>query len=350
MEHGGDTKTYQGKSAHPLVDFSANINPLGVPEILKEVMAEGLESAHRYPDRFYRDLRRALGEWTGVDPDRLVVGNGAMEIIGICISLFEKIYLPTPAFNEYESIARDLNKEIVTYPMRHPFRLTVDDFIAHMPERALVIITNPHNPTGYTLSADEVEEIYEAVLARGGYLLSDETFLPFVRGGEESHKAGLHRPKQITVRAATKSHALPGLRLGWAVMNDSFRDRFLRRQLPWSVNAVAEACGLRLMDCEAYVAESRELIDKERRKLLDLFEESDIAEALPGEANFLLIRLKGVSAEACFDYFLKEGILLRTFSEAPLKDEYFRMAVRDEKDNAAFRKLWMQFERSCRHV
>ena len=99
LEHGGDTKTYQRQSAHPLVDFSANINPFGVPENLKEAMAEGLEGAHRYPDRFYRDLRRALGEWTGVDPDRLVVGNGAMEIIGICISLFEKIYLPTPTFS-----------------------------------------------------------------------------------------------------------------------------------------------------------------------------------------------------------------------------------------------------------
>lgn len=350
MEHGGDTKTYQGQSAHPLVDFSANINPLGVPEILKEAMRRGLESAHRYPDRFYRDLRRALGQWIGVEADRLVVGNGAMEIIGICISLFEKIYLPTPTFNEYESIARDLNKGIVTYPMRHPFRLDADDFIARMPANALVVLTNPHNPTGYTLSAEEVEKIYEACVARGCYLLSDETFLPFVRGGEEAHKAGLHRSKQITVRAATKSHALPGLRLGWAVMNDGLRDRFLRRQLPWSVNAVAEACGIHLKECGDYMEKSRELIDKEREKLFDLFKESEIAEALPGEANFLLIRLKGVTAEACFDYFLREGILLRTFSEEPLKDEYFRMAIRDEKDNAAFRKLWMQFERSCRHV
>ena len=137
MEHGGDTKTYEGKSAHPLADFSANINPLGVPEALKEAMARGLEGADRYPDRFYRDLRRALGDWMGVAANRLVVGNGAMEIIAICISLFEKIYLPTPAFGEYESIAKDLGREITTFPMAHPFRLDVDDFIAHMPEGAL---------------------------------------------------------------------------------------------------------------------------------------------------------------------------------------------------------------------
>ena len=350
MEHGGDTKTYEGKSARPLVDFSANINPLGVPEILKEAMAAGLEGAHRYPDRFYRDLRRALGEWTSVEANRLVVGNGAMEIIGICISLFGKIYLPTPTFSEYERIARDLGREIVTYPMSHPFRLNADDFIAHMPTNALVILTNPHNPTGYTLSAEEVEKIYEGVLARGGYLLSDETFLPFVWGGEDAHKAGLYRPKQITVRAATKSHALPGLRLGWAIMNDGLRDRFLKRQLPWSVNAVAEACGIHLKACETYMEKSRDFVEQERRKLFKLFEESEIAEALPGEANFLLIRLKDVTAASCFDYFLREGILLRTFSEEPLKDEYFRMAIRNEKDNAAFRKPWMQFERSCRHV
>lgn len=350
MEHGGDTKTYKGKSAHPLADFSANINPLGAPEVLKEAMARGLEGADRYPDRFYRDLRRALGDWMGVEADHLVVGNGAMEIIAICISLFERIYLPTPAFGEYESIAKDLGREIITYPMSHPFRLNVDDFIAHMPEGALTIITNPHNPTGYTLSGDEVAEIYEAVVARGGYLLADETFLPFVKGGEEGQKAGLSRRKQITVRAATKSHALPGLRLGWAVMNDGIRDRFLKRQLPWSVNAVAEACGLRLKECDEYMAKSRGLIEREREKLLALFEEADMAEALPGEANFLLIRLKSGDVEACFDFFLREGILLRTFSEAPLKDYYFRMAVRGEKENARFRELWTQFERSRSHV
>lgn len=350
MEHGGDTKTYEGKSARPLVDFSANINPLGVPEALKEAMDRGLEGADCYPDRFYRDLRRALGDWMGVAAERLVVGNGAMEIIAICISLFEKIYLPTPAFGEYESIARDLGREIVTYPMRHPFRLNVDDFIYHMPEGALTIITNPHNPTGYSLSGGEVAEIYEAVVARGGYLLADETFLPFVKGGEATQKAGLKRPKQITVRAATKSHALPGLRLGWAVMNDGLRDRFLKRQLPWSVNAVAEVCGQRLKDCDDYMAKSREFITAERAKLLALFNESKIAEALPGEANFLLIRLKVVPVEACFDFFLREGILLRTFSEAPLKEHYFRMAVRDEKANARFRELWTQFERSRSHV
>lgn len=350
MEHGGDTKTYEGKSAHPLADFSANINPLGVPEILKDVMTRGLEGAPRYPDRFYRDLRRALAHWMGVEANRLVVGNGAMEIIAICISLFETIYLPTPAFGEYESIAKDLKKEIVTYSMSHPFRLNVDDFIAHMPEGALTIITNPHNPTGYTLSGDEVAAIYEACVARGGYLLADETFLSFVTGGEAAQKKGLYRPKQITVRAATKSHALPGLRLGWAVINDGIRERFLKRQLPWSVNAVAEACGLRLKDCDEYMAKSREFIASEREKLLTLFEESTIAEALPGKANFLLICLKDIHVEACFDFFLREGILLRTFSEAPLNDHYFRMAIRDEKENARFRERWTQFERSCRHV
>lgn len=350
MEHGGDTKTYEGKSAHPLVDFSANINPLGVPEALKNAMEEGLEGAHRYPDRFYRDLRLALGKWMGVEAEALVVGNGAMEIIAICISLFEKIYLPTPAFGEYEAIARDLKKEIVTYPMEEPFRLDVPDFIAHMPKGALTIITNPHNPTGYTLSGDEVAEIYEVVVARGGYLLADETFLPFVEGGEAAQEAGLSRPKQITVRAATKSHALPGLRLGWAVINDELRERFLKRQLPWSVNAVAEACGLYLCACDDYMAKSRALIAAERKKFLALFEQSNIAEALPGEANFLLIRLKDGQVEDCFDFFLKEGILLRTFSEAPLKDHYFRMAIRDEKANARFRTLWIQFERSRSNV
>ena len=107
---------------------------------------------------------------------------------------------------------------------------------------------------------------------------------------------------------------------------------------------------LRLKDCDEYMTKSREFIEREREKLLALFEESDMAEALPGEANFLLVRLKSGDVESCFDYFLRGGILLRTFSEAPLKDHYFRMALRGEKENARFRELWIQFERSRSHV
>ncbi|MDY3118578.1 MAG: histidinol-phosphate transaminase [Peptoniphilus sp.] len=350
MEHGGDTKSYEGKSAYPLVDFSANINPLGIPDALKDAMTRGLWDVSRYPDRLYRDLRGSLGQWMGVDGERLVVGNGAVEIIALCISLFERIYVPTPTFNEYEAIATDLDKEIFTYSMDHPFRLPVEDFIARMPEKALTILTNPNNPTGYTLSPKDVEAIYDACVAKKGYLLCDETFLSFVDGGEEAHQKGLYRQKQITVRAATKSHALAGIRLGWAVMNDSLRERFLRRQLPWSVNAVAASCGVMLGNCDDAMERSRRFVREEREKLLRMFERSTVAEALPGEANFLLLRLQGVRAEDCFNFFLHRGILLRTFSEVPLRDDYFRMAIRTEADNRRFCRGWVAFERSVSHV
>lgn len=102
--------------------------------------------------------------------------------------------------------------------MDPPFRLSVDDFIRNMPGGVLTILTNPNNPTGYVLKNDEIEKIYHAVESNDGYLLIDETFIDFVDLPNVNPSFGLSYPRMIKVRAATKSAALAGVRLGFAGM------------------------------------------------------------------------------------------------------------------------------------
>lgn len=349
MEHGGDIESYRGSYRGPIIDFSSNINPLGVHEKVNRAMEKGLRSADRYPDRHYRALKKALAKFMDCDEHNLVVGNGAMEIIDGCIRMFPGIYIAEPCFNEYEKIAKNEGKTVSRFFTDSPFRLSVDDFIRNMPRGVLTILTNPNNPTGYVLKNKEIDKIYNAVEANDGYLLIDETFMDFVDLPDVDPSFGLTYPRMIKVRAATKSAALAGVRLGFAGMPRGLKEAFETRQLPWTVNCMASEAGQVLKDLDDYFENTKRYVAEERERLLEAVNSSAIGKAFKGEANFILIELKTISAKDAFNFLLERGILVRTYSDAVLKN-YIRIAVRRKEENDQFIDAWKSLERSAAHV
>ncbi|MDD7363715.1 MAG: histidinol-phosphate transaminase [Peptoniphilus sp.] len=346
MEHGGDLETYRGAYSAPLIDFSSNINPLGIDPRVMERMVSALAGAERYPDISYRKLRRSLSEFLGADAEEIVVGNGAMEIIATCISLFSDVYIAEPCFNEYARIARGAGVAIHRFQTEPPFRLDVDAFIDSMPEGTLAILTNPNNPTGYLLSWEELDRIYGAVEARNGYLLLDETFIDFVDTVAMDRHWGIGRPRVIKVQAATKSAALAGIRLGYGILPASLRDAYAERTLPWTVNVVAAEAGCVLNRLEDYFDATRRYVRGERERLARAIDASTIGSAYESTANFLLIRLDRLDADRCFQFLLKRGILIRTYGDPPLRDRFIRIAVRTKEENDRLIAAWSELERS----
>ena len=349
MEHGGDIESYRGSHKGPIIDFSSNINPLGIHEKVNRAMKNALGSADRYPDRYYRALKKSLAVFMGCDEKNLVVGNGAMEIIDGCIRMFPGIYIAEACFNEYEKIVKNEGKTVSRFHMDPPFRLSVDDFIRNMPGGVLTILTNPNNPTGYVLKNDEIEKIYHAVESNDGYLLIDETFIDFVDLPNVNPSFGLSYPRMIKVRAATKSAALAGVRLGFAGMPHKLKEEFEARQLPWTVNCMASEAGQVLEDLDDYFKNTKRYVAEERVRLLEAVNSSAVGKAFKGEANFILIELKTISTKYAFNFLLERGILVRTYSDAVLKD-YIRIAVRKIEENNQFIDAWKSLERSAAHV
>lgn len=349
MEHGGDIESYRGSYRGSIIDFSSNINPLGIHEKVKESMVRALDLSDRYPDRHYGALKKSLAEFMGCREESVVVGNGAMEIIDHCIRMFPGIYIAEPCFNEYGGIAENESKAVRRFFMESPFSLNVDAFIENMPRGVLTILTNPNNPTGYVLRNDEIEKIYEAVEARDGYLLMDETFIEFVDLHDMDPSPGFHLPRMIKVRAATKSAALAGVRLGFASMPRDLKEAFEKHQLPWTVNRIASEAGQVLKDLDDYFEESRHYVAKERRRLMEAIDSSSIGKAYKSEANFILIELKNISSKEVFAFLLERGILVRTYSDEVLKG-YIRIAVRRKEENNQFIDAWKSLERSAVHV
>lgn len=345
MEHGGDLETYRGANSSPLIDFSSNINPLGIDERVAKRMRGALNQLDRYPDIRYRKLKASLGEFLRADPDSIVVGNGAMEIIASCIALFPSIYIATPCFNEYARLARGLDISVKIHATAPPFRLEIDRWIEELPKNSLAILTNPNNPTGYVIERTDLERMHRAVEERGSYLLLDETFVDFVDPSKADRFWGRNYPRLIKVQAATKSAALAGLRLGFAILPPSLVEPYKRRQLPWTVNTIASEAGCVLVELDDYFERSRRYIKEERLRLKREIDASAIGTAYPSEANFLLIHLEGIRAKTCFEFLLSRGFLVRTYDEAPLKDEFIRIAVRTKEENSRFLDAWARLER-----
>ena len=129
--HGGDIYKYDDK----LLDFSANINPLGMPESAKNAIIDGINKYQTYPDHSSRKLRNSLSEFYGFDSNKIVCGNGAADLIfRICLALRpQKVLVTSPTFSEYEEAVLISGGKVHNHLLRYeifPLHYFLSDAVA----------------------------------------------------------------------------------------------------------------------------------------------------------------------------------------------------------------------------
>lgn len=168
--HGGNIYAYDGVK----LDFSVNLNPLGMPEeILQAVRDHGLEY-DRYPDPNCRALRRALAAREGVPEEWLVFGNGAADLI-VRLAMAVKprqALVPAPTFSEYEAAVKLAGGETRRFFLdgSRGYRVTADYAGAVRPGDEMVFLCNPNNPTGSLAEPGTVAATLEACSRVGAVL------------------------------------------------------------------------------------------------------------------------------------------------------------------------------------
>ena len=187
FEHGGNI--YQpAPDGGPWLDFSANINPLGLPESICQALAAHIDAVIHYPDPAGTALRQALEGAYGVPGGTILLGNGAAELFYLYMHTFrpQRVLLPVPSFSEYERAARAVGAVI-----GYEYLKEDDDFA--FPWEGLrracgqvdcIVIGNPNNPTGTLATADEVLALAEVGARKGTDILVDESFLDFLSSDE----------------------------------------------------------------------------------------------------------------------------------------------------------------------
>ncbi len=350
-KHGGNLKELSqemGRDMTQALDFSANINPLGLSQAFKEVIVSHLDQLDRYPDYTYRDLRQALADFYQVSYDHLLVGNGAAELIDLlAFALPYPMVTIEPCFNEYAASAKKYKRPHWSYQTQaeDDFAFNLEGFWAWLDthrtreaDRAgafSVWLCQPNNPTGTLYDLNLLRRLLSGVSDRGGFLVVDESFIDFLPDQVDYSLLGQVEKEEnlVIIRSLTKFYAMPGLRLGVAMTSkQSLLDDLEEAQLTWSVNGLAEACGRKMPDLSAYRQDSLNYLTAAKKDLQAGLESFSALKVFPSAANFFLIQGPNDLAQN----LLKKGVVLRQTTDFKgLGPGYYRLAVRTKEENQA---------------
>lgn len=346
MEHGGDLLSYEKYYKGELVDFSSNINPLGVPEGLRKLLMDNLKDMEAYPDIKYRKLKKSIAKYLGCDEKLVLVGNGAMDLIDSFTKLSKRVLVMSPAFSEYTKRALVHGKEVKSIPYKDDFTIDLKTIEEIVKKHDLLILGNPNNPTGLRIDKETLIEIHKIVKSKEGYLILDEAFFEFAPKDYDSIEIfKTYNYENIgIIRAATKFFALPGLRLGYGCTSLELKEKLEKFQMPWRVNCFADIAGQYIFEQKEYIEKSKKYIDIERNYLLKELDKIDNIKAHNTAANYILIKLLKWDEEYLFQFFLKKGIVIRKCSSFKiLGNSYIRVAIKDRTNNErlidGFKKL-----------
>ena len=325
-EHGGNIFINDAE-----YDFSANLNPLGMPVSVKKAVLDNWDLWERYPDPDCTELRKNISEYEAVPAENIVCGNGAADLIYRLVQAIhpQKAVIPVPTFSEYKKALTEYGSTVNEYPMNYDYLALNEDFLDKLAENVdMVFICHPNNPTGMCISAELLGKLAERCLKNKIYLVCDESFLGFVENGF-SIKSFLN-DYVIVLKAFTKMYAMPGLRLGYALFGSSeLAAKVHKTGQFWSVSAPAQIAGIAALKESGYQEKTRELITREREYLQEQLSEMHLM-YYPSQANFILFRAeKGLETA-----LLKEKILIRCCGNyTGLDQSYYRIAIRTHEEN-----------------
>jgi adenosylcobyric acid synthase len=330
FEHGGDVRRLaaaSGKSEYDILDFSANINPLGPPDWLRPLISSQIGMLQHYPDPHCTELVKAVAERYRVSPEEVIAGNGSTEILYLLARVAAKAraLVPVPCYGDYIKAAAQAGMQVQTIPLGE---LPVD----FLNSDTVVLLGRPNNPTGDVRPAESLRALAAAYPST--LFVIDEAFGDFVDNFDSLTQ---RRPANVIVLLSlTKIFAIPGLRTGCAVGDPALVQRLLELQPPWSVNTLAQAVSAAALRDREYCARTRQFVTRERNRLSSLLRSLPGIKVCPGQANFLLARLDhcGMTAPALAEKLLTRGIAIRTCTSFQgLDDTDFRLAVRTSEEN-----------------
>jgi threonine-phosphate decarboxylase len=351
--HGGDIAAVAaefGVAPEKLLDFSANINPLGPPAgVLRRLSrdAADAELLMRYPETGLNSLRRILSVHTETEENQIIIANGSAALIEAVTRVFRsksgkpRCLLPIPAFSEYERALHAAGFQIVPFSLEKTrnFRLAENRFIETLANEKpdLCIITNPHNPTGALIERELLEKIVRAAERTGTIVLLDEAFIDYRLEESLTRQVKLYK-NLIVLRSLTKFYSIPALRVGYAIASAELIKVIAVQLSSWSVTTLAANAAEEAVKDTEYAEKTLAANHIERKFLGDSLARLNLS-VYPSFANFLFLELPTQSSFAAAElrsYLIKNhGIIVRNCSTySGLKaGRFIRIAVRSRSDN-----------------
>jgi threonine-phosphate decarboxylase len=339
--HGG--KVYAaarrlGVHVDEIIDFSSNINPMGVPPGVLAAIENSLRPAPlcAYPDA--HAFVSAVADKHDLTPEAVIVGNGSAALMFAVLRalLPARVMILEPAFDEYFRACIAVKAAVKRLPLaeENGFAPDFTSLAGYIKERQpdLLILNSPHNPTGALYAREDLSALVELAEANQVAVMLDEAFIDYAPQSSLLRVAA-QKSRFIVLRSLTKFYAMPGLRIGYAVCGPELAAAVRQQIEAWPVSTVALDAGRAALGEDTYESKARDVNAQSREEFAEALRGIRLS-VFPSAANFLLARLPGSSGTELARWLEHERVLIRQCdSFRGLGDQYIRLAVRSRQDN-----------------
>ena len=359
--HGGNIFQFaheQRIEPYEVIDFSANINPLGPSQRGLSALEAQLRYISHYPDATNDDVLNTIADTYGMNKNQIVVGNGAAELLyAICrLPGYTGAFVPAPGFSEYKEAleASQIPVRDIYYRPRvddngKPYfevpYLALETFSAELKGqdgRIIVFLGNPNNPDGTLLDKNHIRTLASMLKDSNSLLVIDESFIDFVgndtlQDNEYSMRSLVNEfDNIIVVHSFTKFYAIPGLRIGAAFSNPHIINQLNTFIPTWSINTLAQAYTQSALNDVEYVKWTKQVLHEEQHYMYNALDAIAGITVYPPSANFILFHIEqeGVTADSINEALKKHNMIVRNCdSYMGLNSQWVRVAIKDHDNN-----------------
>jgi len=343
LKHGGNIFDYSKKLnilPKDIIDSSASLIPFSTPKFLLKALKREMRNKNfrYYPDKNFQELRNTIGSFHDIDPENIMPGNGASELItwiGYEASESGMNCLPIPCFSDYERSLKCWNANYIFDKLPKNWSNKNPQNFPLMPNSDVLWITNPHNPTGQLWSKKSLKKL----LYNYKLIICDEAFISITPDGEKESLISLIKDfdNLIVIRSLTKLFSIAGLRLGYMVGNKKLLHKLKEKRDPWPLNAFAIEAGITLLknkkEYETWIKKIHSWVRTEKNWMSLEIERIKGLRVLNSSTNFFLIKSKN-SMKPNIEYLENQGILIRECSSfRSLSNKWARISIQTHSQN-----------------
>ena len=343
LKHGGNILT-QAKKLNLLpskiIDSSASLVPFEPPKLILDVLISEIKTLgfRYYPERNLNSFREIIGEFHQIDPDNILPGNGASELItwaGYEASKSGASCIPSPGFVDYERSLNCWNAIFDYAELPKNWSNSFPQTFPIKPNCDVLWITNPHNPTGQLWDKKSLE----IILKKYKLVICDEAFLAITPNGEKESLIPLTKKYDnlLVIRSLTKLFNIAGLRLGYIIGSSEKLKKWNIKRDPWPLNSFAIKAGIELLSnkilYEEWTSKIHNWVNTEKNWVSNELSKIKNLKVHNSSTNFFLIESK-FSLSSNIHYLEKKGILIRECNSFRfLNEKWARISLQTRKNN-----------------
>ncbi|MFQ5861893.1 MAG: histidinol-phosphate transaminase [Candidatus Brocadiales bacterium] len=299
------------------IKLNTNENPFPPsPRVLAAVKEAANPSLRLYPDPMATRLRKKVAEVLGTRPERVLVGNGSDELLGIISRAFtgtgDKVVFPYPTYLLYKTLVEIQGAEAVEVSFREDFSLPKDIVVKGA---KITFLCNPNSPSGTMVWPDEVARLARQI---DGVLVVDEAYVDFADANCLSLVED--NPNVLILRTLSKSYSLAGLRLGFCIAQEELIQGLMKVKDSYNVDRLSMAAAIAALDDQKHLKENVDKVRDIRSYLSESLRELGFF-VYPSQADFVFARCKDAStARDIYELLKREKILIRHINYRGLED------------------------------